>query len=64
MAESLCRAPKTITLLNRYTPIQNKKVFKKISRKRKEGSEWPEGGCVGEGLRAGDPVSRVHAENW
>ena len=60
VVESLCRAPETIALLIRYTLIQNKRFFKKRSRKRKEGSEWLEGGCAGEGLRAGDPVSGVH----
>ena len=61
MAESLCHSSETITiLLISYSLIQNKRFFKKRSRKRKEGSEWLEGGCGGEGLRAGDPVSGVH----
>ena len=36
MAESLCFSPETITiLLIDYTPIQNKKFFKKLKKKKK-----------------------------
>ena len=43
MAESLCCPPETITLLIGYTPIQNKKLKKKIEQ-RKGGSGCE---CVG-----------------